>query len=161
MAELTYDQFNNSNDLTEMASQINAAIEKLSKRIDELDGGAGALIDPMSQGVAINLADSFGRTLESYLNNPNKKMLWTDSSSLLLRTRGWLLTLLLARTGYFSTTGRHRKRPLHILERKMRGQKATLRYRVLPITQATPSRMLISRTLMLLLGLVWNWGGML
>ena len=84
MAELTYDQFSSSNDLTEMASQINAAIEKLSKRIDELDGGAGALIDPMSQGVAINLADSFGRTLESYLNNPNKKMLgdWILEGSL-------------------------------------------------------------------------------
>ena len=75
MAELTYDQFNSSNDLTEMASQINAAIEKLSKRIDGLDGGTGTLLDPMSQGVAINLADSFGRTLEAYLNNPNKKML--------------------------------------------------------------------------------------
>jgi hypothetical protein len=75
MAELTYDQFSSSNDLTEMASQVNAAIAKLSKRIDELDGGAGALLDPMSQGVAINLADSFGRTLEAYLNNPNKRML--------------------------------------------------------------------------------------
>ena len=84
MAELTYDQFNNSNDLTEMASQVNAAIEKLSKRIDELDGGSGTLLDPMSQGVAINLADSFGRTLEAYLNNPNKKMLgdWILEGSL-------------------------------------------------------------------------------
>jgi len=75
MAELTYDQFSGHGDLTEMASQINAALEKITDRIDKLDDGGSKLLDPTSQGIAVNLADGFGRNLEAYLNNPNKRML--------------------------------------------------------------------------------------
>jgi len=75
MAELTYDQFSGHGDLTEMATQINAALEKITDRLDKLDDGGSGLLDPTSQGLAINLADGFGRNLEAYLNNPNKKML--------------------------------------------------------------------------------------
>jgi len=105
MAELTYDQFSGHGDLTEMATQINAALEKITDRIDKLDDGGSKLLDPTSQGLAINLADGFGRNLEAYLNNPNKRMLgdWILEGSLTIDGDTTLNGDLTMGTGLFRT----------------------------------------------------------
>lgn len=72
---LNYDHYSNNGMLAKLVSLIEKRFQELETRLRELDGlDADVALAPGAESAPVSLADSVGRELEAYLNNPNKRV---------------------------------------------------------------------------------------